>query len=279
MDYYQVRFEIIRESEEVLVAFLAEAGFDMFEESDTGILAYLPANGRTAADIAELVGTLPGNLTANTWKVTYLADRNWNEEWEKSFEPVVVSGKVVVRAPFHDPPGPGMIDLVIEPKMSFGTGHHPTTALMIEAMLQDDWNDSAVLDMGCGSGVLAILASRLGATRLMAIDIDDWAVENTAENVARNGKPSIDIRKGNSSLLAGMVFDRILANINRNILLHDLPAYAASLLEGGRLFISGFLPEDVNVLTEKAQAAGLRTDGSLTADNWMLLKFVKPRKD
>lgn len=279
MDYYQVRFEIPKENEEVLVAFLAEAGFDMFEEFDNGVLAYLPGNGRSEKEIEAIVRTLPAGIIGSSWNVMHMADRNWNEEWEKSFEPVTVSGKVTVRAPFHAAPASGMIDLIIEPKMSFGTGHHPTTALMIEAMLADDWKGSSVLDMGCGSGVLALLASKLGASKILAIDIDDWAVENTMENIERNGRPAIDVRKGNSSLLGGMTFDRILANINRNILLHDLPNYASSLNAGGRLFISGFLLEDAAVLSEKASSVGLHPDGSLSSDNWLLLKFVKPRND
>ncbi|MFM2136185.1 MAG: ribosomal protein methyltransferase [Bacteroidota bacterium] len=278
MDYYQVRFEIKKENEEVLVAFLAEAGFDMFEEFSEGILAYIPENGRSLPEIEELVKSLSTEITGASWQVSHMADRNWNEEWEKSFEPVIIAGRVMVRAPFHPAPSSDLIDLVIEPKMSFGTGHHPTTALMIESMLGDSWEDVSVLDMGCGSGVLAILAFKLGAKQLLAIDIDDWAVENTAENVSRNDCTPIAVEKGNSSLLTGRVFDRILANINRNILLHDLTAYASALNVDGRLYISGFLTDDADVLTRKAAEVGLAADGSLSSDNWMMLKFVKSTK-
>jgi ribosomal protein L11 methyltransferase len=275
MEYFEVRFEIPKTSEEVLVAFLADAGFDMFDEYEKGIRAYIPAEGRGVNEIRNLVGTLPAEFIGDTWTVHRLEDRNWNEEWEKSFDPVTVAGKVMVRAPFHPAPEEGLVDLVIEPKMSFGTGHHPTTALMIEGMLDLDFNDKRVLDMGCGSGVLAILAARLGAASVLAVDIDDWSVENTLENIDRNKSNEIKVLKGNSSVLAGHDFDVVLANINRNILLQDIPAYASVMRSGGLLLTSGFLEQDVKVLTECAVAAGLRPDGLLRSENWRMLQFVK----
>ncbi|MFM2206703.1 MAG: hypothetical protein RL213_678 [Bacteroidota bacterium] len=275
MEYFEVRFEIPKAAEEVLVAFLADAGFDMFEEYEEGIRAFIPADGRGVDEIRYLVSTLPREFIGDSWTVQRLEDRNWNEEWEKSFDPVTIAGKVVVRAPFHPVPDKGLIDLVIEPKMSFGTGHHPTTALMIEGMLGLDWNDKSVLDMGCGSGVLAILATRLGANGVLAVDIDDWSVENTRENIERNGSKGIDVLKGNSSVLAGKDFDVVLANINRNILLQDIPAYAAGMRSGGLLLASGFLEQDVDVLSERAASVGLQPYGSLLSDNWRMLQFVK----
>ena len=275
MDYYCASIPLDSVSEEIIVAFLAEAGFDMFENVPEGLRAFIPAEGHTRESILELVKDIPAEIIGEHWSLEFVPDQNWNETWEKSFSPVIIARQVVIRAPFHVSPDPSLTELIIEPKMSFGTGHHPTTALMVEAMLAEKWSDKQVLDMGCGSGVLAILAEKLGATAVLAIDIDDWAVQNTEENVERNLCTSISVQKGNAGLLSALKFHAILANINRNILLHDIPSYADVLEQGGTLFISGFLVQDESVLVEKAEAAGLSKSGARISDQWMMLEFVK----
>ncbi|MFM7218242.1 MAG: 50S ribosomal protein L11 methyltransferase [Bacteroidota bacterium] len=276
MRYYKASFTLPEGNADILIAFLGEAGFEMFEEAGSQVAAYFPAEGTTEAEVASAIRTVPEAFTGNDWMISLTEDRNWNEEWEKSFSPVEIAGKVVIRAPFHAPiVGDEMIELIIEPKMSFGTGHHPTTALMVEAMMGYPFKDLKVLDMGCGSGLLAILAEKLGSSDLSAIDIDDWSVENSLENVARNGCAKITVAKGNASSLSGTDFDIILANINRNILLQDLPRYVQSLRPGGRLFMSGFLQDDRKILVESAGAYGLKEEKSLVNGQWTMLVFLK----
>lgn len=274
MDYFKVAFKVDREAGEVLVAFLADAGFEMFEDIPGGVAAYLAAEDRDENAVRALVAEIPEIFIGAHWTVERIPDRNWNETWEKSFEPVEIAGRVVVRAPFHAPPAADLIDLVIEPKMSFGTGHHPTTALMIEAMLNLQLNGRSVLDLGCGSGVLAILAAKLGASDIRAIDIDDWAVDNTNENIRRNSCEFIRVEKGNALSIGDRSYDVILANINRNILLHDLSMYVSAMQKGSMLLMSGFFTDDKDILTEKATSLGLKAVSSLQSDRWMMLTFI-----
>ncbi|MFM9052788.1 MAG: 50S ribosomal protein L11 methyltransferase [Bacteroidota bacterium] len=277
MDYYKVSFNPPEGSAEILIALLADIGFDMFEELPPVLLAYIPASTDVSdQSLYSLIGEISEDISGKEYSVEFLPDRNWNEVWESSFQPVVIAEKVVIKAPFHLIDAPiGAIELIIEPKMSFGTGHHATTALMIESMLLHDFKGASVLDMGCGSGVLAILAERLGAKEVLGIDIDDWAVSNSEENILRNGCGFISIRKGNASSLGKDSYDFILANINRNILLMDLRSYSDVLREGGRLFISGFLKDDIEVLSSSAGEFGLRIDSMLERDNWSQIVFIK----
>jgi ribosomal protein L11 methyltransferase len=203
-------------------------------------------------------------------------DQNWNEEWEKKFHPVVIREKVLIRAPFHDSGQDLPQTIVIEPKMSFGTGHHHTTRLMIEGMMDSDLRGHRVLDMGCGTGVLAIFAFMCGASQVMAIDNDQWAYENALENAARNAVGNPDIRLGDVALLKDHVFDVILANITRNILVRDLSAYEKHLENNGILLVSGFLAEDVQFILNAAYEAGLEHRQTMESANWILLEFVKP---
>nr|MBA3900646.1 50S ribosomal protein L11 methyltransferase [Bacteroidota bacterium] len=207
-----------------------------------------------------------------------LKSENWNQEWEKNFTPVIINDQCVIRAPFHDPFPNVRFEIIIEPKMSFGTGHHETTALMADSMLDHAFDgilNKSVLDMGCGTGVLAILAAMIGAKEVAAIDNDEWAFANTCENILVNNYNSIKAELGDAKLLQGRKFDTILANINRNILLNDMPAYEDSLVSGGNLLMSGFFNTDIEVLKNKAISLGLKPVGEKSLHNWTILHFIK----
>lgn len=257
---------------EILIAELGYAGFESFVENEDGVNAYIQKDDwyeRILEDIQILQNT--------EFQITYqreeIAQVNWNEEWEKNFDSIEVDGKCVVRAPFHEKPDVAY-DIVIEPKMSFGTGHHETTHMMLQHILNTDVKDKKVLDMGCGTAVLAILAEMKGAKPLDAIDIDNWCYLNSLENVERNNCKHISVYEGDVSLLADKKYDIIIANINRNILLNDIHQYAACLNADGMLFLSGFYTEDIPMITDECVKNKLKFTDKLQKNNWVALKFV-----
>jgi len=259
---------------EIFIAALAEIGFESFEETATGVRAYV----READWDAEAFAALP-YLHSPDWQASFtveaLETQNWNAVWEASYQPIRVGDRCVVRAPFHEAPDPPVdYDLVIAPKMSFGTGHHQTTWLMLGFVLDLDVEGRSVLDMGSGTGVLGILAARKGASRVMAIDIDPWSYENCRENAERNGHPEIEVIEGDASQIHGR-FDLVLANINKNVLLADLPAYADALNPGGTLLISGFYRSDLKDLQGAAGKLGLQPAGEREKDQWVAARFLK----
>ena len=257
---------------EILVAELGEVGFESFTESENGLIAYIQ-KADWKPDILGDIQILRSDEVRFSMESEEIEQVNWNEEWEKNFKPIQVEGLVSVRAPFHDNPGLAY-DIVIEPKMSFGTGHHETTYLMIRHLLDMDLRGKTVLDMGCGTGILAIFSEMKGATDLDAIDIDPWCYENALENVARNSCRHISVSEGGSSLLRGKKYDLIIANINRNILLQDMERYALSLNPGGTLLLSGFYVEDIEMIDACAGRHDLRLDRQLEKNNWVGLKYV-----
>ncbi|HEX9826829.1 MAG TPA: 50S ribosomal protein L11 methyltransferase, partial [Flavobacteriaceae bacterium] len=198
---------------------------------------------------------------------------NWNEEWEKNFNPIIVNGTCSVRAPFHEKPST-VYDIVIEPKMSFGTGHHETTHMMIQHILKNEFNNKSVLDMGCGTGILAILAEKKGAKSIDAIDYDNWCYLNSLENVERNGCKHITVLEGDAGLLKNRAYDIIIANINRNILLNDINVYASCLNKNGSLFLSGFYKDDIPSIEEECQKYMLNLVEIIEEHNWVAIKFV-----
>ena len=199
---------------------------------------------------------------------------NWNEEWEKNFEPIVIADACAVRAPFHKPFNV-QYEIVIEPKMSFGTGHHETTFMMLQFILENTFEGKTVLDMGCGTAVLAILAEMRGASKVDAIDIDDWCVENSEENVLRNHCKYISVKLGDASVLpTSETYDTIIANINRNILLNDMEIYSKGLKMGGELYLSGFYKEDLPIIIECCNKLGLQFVENKEKNNWIAAKFV-----
>ena len=258
---------------EILVAELGELPFESFIDSDSGIVAYIQKQFWTENILDDL-----HILSSAEFQVSYTIEEidqvNWNEEWEKNFEAIEVDGICHVRAPFH-PKTEAKFDIVIEPKMSFGTGHHETTHMMIQHILETDFTNRKTLDMGCGTAILAILAEMKGAQPIDAIDIDNWCYLNSIENAERNNCNHISVYEGDASLLVGKKYDIIIANINRNILLNDMQQYVDCLNENGILFLSGFYTEDIPVITESCTSKGLSYVKQFERNNWVALKFEK----
>lgn len=261
------------EQHEILMALLGEIGFESFEEKDSFLLAYVP----TPSFDKELLDATLQNLPFTTgFELAEIEDQNWNALWESNFEPVTLEGRCHIRAPFHAPRPDMEFDLVIEPKMSFGTAHHETTALMIGFLLEFPPDGERLLDMGSGTGILAILAHKLGASPVIAIDNDEWAYRNALENTVQNGTGSIVVKLGNAQLLGSeSLFDTIYANINRNILLGDLASYNNVLKPGGTIYLSGFYEQDVEIMKTAAGNLGWTCSHLRTKNQWTALRFVK----
>ncbi|AWA30806.1 50S ribosomal protein L11 methyltransferase [Flavobacterium magnum] len=257
---------------EILVAELGEKPFESFVETDFGVTAYVQKSLWTA-DILDDIYILNSPEFTVSYQVEEIEQVNWNEEWEKNFEPIDVDGKCHVRAPFH-PKTHAAYDIVIEPKMSFGTGHHETTHMMIQHLLEMDVRGMKTLDMGCGTAILAILAEMKGAGPTDAIDIDNWCYLNSIENAERNGCTQITVYEGDAALLAGKRYDLIIANINRNILLNDMQAYVDSLNKGGQLLLSGFYEDDIPAIDACCTEKGLRYVKKFQRNNWVSLKYA-----
>jgi ribosomal protein L11 methyltransferase len=255
------------EASEIVIALLAELGFESFEETENAVKAYIPEKQFDEAALMELVDDFPELITSV--EIRRIEQENWNRAWENNFPMTVIAGRVAVFAPFHTDIPESEHRICIMPQMSFGTGHHETTSLMIEMMLDLDMAKKSVLDMGCGTGILAIFAAMKKARQVTAIDIDEWAYRNAAENCERNRIGNIEILQGDKNLLTRRSFDLILANINRNILLEDIAAYAKSLPTGGLLLVSGFYASDLPDITAEAQRNGLKLVKHLEKKNWV----------
>jgi ribosomal protein L11 methyltransferase len=270
---YSFQVEPKEPATEILIAELGSVGFESFVENDNGVVAYIQQldwNENVLDDIFI--------LKSDEFEVSYtykeIAQENWNEEWEKNFQPIQVDDKVSIRAPFHENPNLDY-DIVIEPKMSFGTGHHETTHMMVQHLLELDVKNKKVLDMGCGTGILAIFAEMKGAKPIDAIDIDNWCYLNSLENVERNNCKHIIVYEGDASLLINKKYDVIIANINRNILLSDIKRYASCLNEKGVLLLSGFYEQDIPIIDEEAKIYDLTLDSVIKRNNWVAVKYLK----
>lgn len=260
---------------DVLAAELAEIGFESFLETEAGLDAFVQSSQEDRDAISALISNFIFEVEISFLREE-LENKNWNEEWEKYFfEPILIGNKCVIHSSFHKDFPQVEYDITIDPKMAFGTGHHETTSLMVNEILQMDYNEKTVLDMGCGTSVLAILASMRGAKQITAIDIDEWCTENSIENIEKNNRNNIDVFLGDVSLLKGQKFDVILANINRNILLQDMGEYSKSLVENGMLFVSGFYTEDIPLIEKKANEYSLNMLFSKEKNNWAVVKFIK----
>ena len=258
---------------DILMAQLGEAGFESFVETETGVQAYIQQEAWEEA-ILETVAILSSEAFAVDYTMQEIVPTNWNAEWERNFTPITVGETCVVRAPFHEAQGVPY-ELVIEPKMSFGTGHHETTYMMLQFILEHDWDGQTVLDMGCGTAVLAILAEKRGAAKLDAIDIDTWCVDNAQENVERNGCSHISVALGDATILpVQSTYNTIIANINRNILLDDMATYHRCLKPGGTLFLSGFYKADLPQIKACCNKLGLTFVENKERTNWIAAKFV-----
>ena len=258
---------------EILVAELGEKPFESFIESDFGIVAYVQKELWTEDIIDDLFILSSPEFTVS-YTVEEIEQVNWNQEWEKNFEPIDVVGKCHVRAPFH-PKTDAKYDIIIEPKMSFGTGHHETTHMMIQHLLEMDCVGKSTLDMGCGTAILAILAEKRGAKPIDAIDIDNWCYLNSVENAERNNCAHISVYEGDAKLLVNQGYDLIIANINRNILLNDIEKYVSCLNKNGILLLSGFYDDDVPAIDEVCVANGLTYVTKLQRNKWVSLNYKK----
>lgn len=268
MDYIELNIPVEEGGQaEILTAELADFPFESFCEENGTLKAYIP--GERLIDCKSAVDALLARYGVGGQRYIAIETQNWNALWESNFTPVDVDGKLYIRAPFHAPAPEGMLEVVIMPKMSFGTGHHATTCLMASYLTDLDLAGRSGLDMGSGTGVLAIVAAKRGAVRVDAVDIDAWADENCRENIGRNGVADrIVPMLGDVRRIAGRTYDFVAANINRNILTADIPSYAAALRPAGDLLMSGFLEADIPVIRSAAEQAGLQFAGSRLRDGW-----------
>lgn len=273
-NYLEFSFKVfpLQPWNEILMAELIEIGFDSFTEENDGILGYIQKDLFDDNQLKSLP-LFQNQEVKIEFSFTEMPNINWNEEWEKNFEPINIDDKVLIRAEFHKSV-PGMHEIVIQPKMSFGTGHHPTTYLMIQQMMDMDFTDKKVLDMGCGTSVLAIYAKQIGAGETKAIDIDEWSVENSKENAERNNV-NLDIELGTADNLGNEKFDIILANINRNILISDIPTYVSVLNNGGQLLLSGLCFFDVDDILEVCMSSNLTMKKKLQREEWVSILLEK----
>ena len=273
MQYTEVTLELKPYSQlnaEILTALLAELGFDSFVDSPTGLMAYIPTDHFDETAIKVLFSNLPVKTDVKYF-VAHIQDQNWNTKWESNFEAITVENFCRIRAPFHQPEEGFDMEIVIEPKMAFGTGHHQTTWLMIREIFNLDMQQKSVLDMGCGTGLLAIVAEKRGAAKVTAIDNDSWAYENSNENVVANSCTRIRTLLGDATALGSEKYDIILANINLNILMNDLSTYKANLNPKGLLIMSGILTSDIPTISKTAQQHGLTVDLTRSRADWALV--------
>lgn len=273
--YIQLKLTIspLASGQEIALAFLGEMGFESFLETSIGLDAFIQEES-WSPDLLDQLYPLVENGLDIGWSLTAIPPENWNSVWESDFQPIVIKDQCAVRAHFHAP-----IDvpyeLVITPKMSFGTGHHQTTYMMLKTLLAYPPKDEVVLDMGTGTGVLAILAEKLGAHSVDAIDVESWCYENTMENAAMNNCKKINVIEGDRMFIPNKEYGTIIANINLNVLLLDIPLYAKRLRPNGKLFMSGFYSHDIPAIESKANQNGLQLVNYIEKDNWVATYFFK----
>lgn len=275
MEYLEFKIECTEHFREILIAELSEIGFDAFLETETGIDAYIQEDLLDKENFNAIIEKYqePASLSLTEGKMEKV---NWNEEWEKHYDPITVENQVYVRASFHAPRSEFPHEILINPKMSFGTGHHATTYLMISHLLEADVNGKKVIDIGSGTGILAIMAHKLGASMVEAFDIDEWCVENGNENFSLNDISFIKMGLGTiREINPEGPYDIVLANINKNVLLDEMEIYANLLTQKGKLFLSGFYEQDVEDISYKAKQHHLRLENKKVRDNWTALTFEK----
>lgn len=262
---------------DVLSAVLADAGFESFVEQPDGLLAYIQQSLYDEASIEAAISEFPIPDTAIEYSFVEAEDKDWNEEWEKNFfQPIVIGNRCVIHSTFHHDVPEAEYDIAINPQMAFGTGHHETTSLVIGEILDSNMDGKKVLDMGCGTSILAILARMKGAASCTAIDIDDWCVRNSIENIELNGVDEIEVCLGDASILVDKgPFDMVIANINRNILLADMQHYVARMNEGATLLMSGFYVDDIPLIKAEAERLGLTFNGYKEKNRWVVTSFKR----
>ena len=270
---YDFTLEPVNPGCEILIAQLSQLGFDSFQENSDGISAYIDSTILSSVNVEDIqiLNSIEFNISFEFYNVK---KQNWNIKWESNFEPIYVDKTCCVRAPFHKKSN-YKYDLVIEPKMSFGTGHHETTSMMISFILANSFSNSSVCDIGSGTGVLAILAEKRGASKIDAIDIDNWCYLNSIENIDRNNSENINVYEGEVQKLMQFTYDNIFANINLNVLLADIPIYSKMLNTGGLLYLSGFYQRDINSIEKATKNSNLSLVESKVKNEWVALKFAK----
>ena len=279
MKYIEVSFTVSPVSEtanDIIAALAMDLGFESFVESPEGTIGYIPAHLYDEQALKETLATFPMPDITIAFAAQEMEDKNWNEEWEKNFfEPIVVDSRCVIHSTFHKDYPKADFDIIINPQMAFGTGHHQTTRLIISYLLDTELKGKTVLDMGCGTSILAILASMRGASELTAIDIDEWCVNNSIDNLELNHISNIKVFQGDASSLATEgPFDVIIANINRNILLADMQYYAARMNKGGEIYFSGFYESDLPMIQAEAERLGLRYISHRVEKEWTAAQFA-----
>ncbi len=263
------------ENTEILIAFLGAIGYSMFEENDNGVKAYIDKELFSQVSLDTIPLLNDNDAVKVSYEINIPEKKNWNEEWERNFKPLKIGNEIYVRAEYHETDSTSRFELIIHPRMAFGTGHHATTSLVMEHMLELELANKRILDMGCGTGILAILAVKMGASAVVAIDNDENAVENAKVNCEINNASSVNVYKGDGNSAGDTGYDVIFANINRNIILEDLPAYVAAMNVGGLLVISGYYLQDLFVIREKAEACGLTFISNAIAENWCRATFAR----
>lgn len=276
MTYLEITFACpVREAlDEILTAGLAELGFDSFLTEETSVKGYIEQEMFDNDALNELLSE-PYFEGVVVESIETLAEKNWNALWESNYQPVTINDLCRVRAPFHEPDPAFKFELLIEPRMSFGTAHHETTSQMIALMLDMSFKGKDVLDMGSGTAILAILAKKSGANQVWAIDNDEWAFNNAIDNIRLNETPDIKVLLGDASTIGSMKFDVVIANINRNILLEDMHHYADALKDGSVLLMSGFYETDLQMITDKATALGLTKIDHTSKNMWVAASYMK----
>ena len=279
MKYFEVTFSVNPCNEtatDILSALTAEIGFESFVECEGGMQAYVQQSLFDEEALKGIISDFPIQDTEITYTITEPEDKDWNEEWEKNFfQPIVIDNRCVIHSTFHKDYPKAEYDIVINPQMAFGTGHHETTSSILGELLDADLKGKSVLDMGCGTSILAILASMRGADPVTAIDIDDWCVNNSRDNIALNNIDNITVELGDASLLEGRKpFDVIIANINRNILLNDMVAYTACMHKGSEIYMSGFYVHDIEAIRSKGESLGLKFVHYREKNNWAAVKLI-----
>jgi len=278
MQYIKVTFSftsIEEYQQDLLINELAEAGYDTFEDTENGFSAFISYDSYSQERLATALFSFEDQFTY-TFTVTEIAAENWNEEWEKNFEPLIIDERCYVRATFHEPQPQYQYEIVIDPKMAFGTGHHQTTTMMMQYILDADVNGKYILDMGCGTGILAILAAKKGAAALTAIDYDEVCYLSTLENTALNHTPNITAICGGKEVIPKQSYAIILANINRNILLDQIPVYAEVLKNEGEIYFSGFYESpDLDMIREACAAYHIGYIDHKKNGDWVAARFKK----
>ncbi|MFI5158050.1 MAG: 50S ribosomal protein L11 methyltransferase [Sphingobacteriales bacterium] len=280
MNYYELLFTTLPtedHQQDLLINALGEIGFDTFEELDLGFKAYIPTDNFDQTKLDAVLGS-HREMFSFSYELSVIPQKNWNEVWESNFEPITVGDKISVRATFHQPKPEYPYEIIIDPKMAFGTGHHQTTAMMLELMLETGFAGKKVLDMGCGTGILAIMAAKLGSAEVVAIDNDQVCFESTLENAKLNNAENIRVICGSKEAIPTEKFDTILANINRNILLEQMERYSQLIKIGGEIYLSGFFEKDLELITAECRKHDLKYKNYIKNKDWVAAKFIKLNK-